>query len=195
MKSKSVLLALICYLLIGCAVPVSVPVVEQSKVTKESPLMEFIGFKNLDQSNFLFASFASELEKTKIALNKQSYYVGNYSLQDLRLYKSNLQYITFVERVRSSYGHKDVVVDGKDGCNITFNGVFTIYVYDTKGQAIVWTKTIVVRENDDYVGSYYHKDTDIAAIDLHYRNIIYNALFEEYAKAYDSVSQLLANQQ
>lgn len=189
MNKKNIFLAILACIIIGCAVPVNVPPIERNTTTKESPVMEFIGFKNLDQSNFMFATFASELENRKIATNKQSYYLGNFSLQDLGLYHAKLRYATFVERVKSSYGHKDIVVNGKDGCNITYNGIFTIYIYDTVEKSIVWTKTISIRENDDYIGKYYHKDTNYAAIDLHYQNIVYNALFEELLKAYDFVSK------
>ncbi len=189
-KSKLLTIFALSVLLFGCAVPMQVSKVERKPVKMEKTNMEFIGFKNLDKNNFMFATFAQELENSNIADNRQHYYLGNYSLQDLQLYQSKKRYVTFIESIKSSYGHRDIVVNKKDGTEISYIGLFTLYVYDTIDKSIVWTKTVKINEIDTYEGSYYHKDTDFLGIDAHYRNIVFNTLIDNYVVAYDFVHSL-----
>ena len=176
--------------LCGCAVPVRISKIERKPVKMQQTNMEFIGFKNLDKNNIMFATFAQELEKSNIADNRQNYYLGNYSLQDLQLYQSKKRYVTFIESIKSSYGHRDIVVNKKDGTEISYVGLFTLYVYDTIDKSIVWTKTVKINEIDTYEGSYYHKDTDFSGIDAHYRNIVFNTIIDKYVEAYNFVNTL-----
>lgn len=177
------------FICIGCAVPLNIPRVELNTITMERPVMDFIGIKNPGQT-YMFTTFGEEIERSQIANNKQSYYQGDYALDDLSLYESHMRYITFVERVKSSFGHNSATVEKKDGTNLVYDGIFTIYIYDTKERKIIWNKTVVVQESDYYIGTYYHENTDFKAIDLHYQNVVYNALLAKYVEGYNYIKAL-----
>ena len=57
--------------------------------------MEFIGFKNMKRGDVLLKDFGAELERRHIAVNRQKFYMGVYSLQELEIYKSSMRYIKF----------------------------------------------------------------------------------------------------
>ena len=213
-------LTLLALLFSSCHTAISVAKVERQMPEKSAPNMEFIGLKNMHKNNSMFKDLGPDLERANIALNKQNFYMGLFSLQELETYKSSMRYITFVDVVRHSYNHSDAIHDrpdlqyagwfiagvtvftlfpvyvpllcaaDKNECQITLKGEYILYVYDTKKKKIVFNSPIEISESDLYTGQYSHKETDQKAVNEHYKNILYNTLLEHYANAYDYVKKL-----
>lgn len=75
-------------------------------------------------------------------------------------------------------------------CLIALKGTYQLYVYDTKEKKVVLTQPITVEQTDRYKGQFTHKETDQEEVNKHYRTILYNALLENYAHAYDFVQNI-----
>lgn len=182
--------------------------------------MEFIGFKNMRRGDMLLKDFGVELERRHIALNRQKFYMGVYSFQELESYKSSMRYVTFVDVIKHSFTKNDAVsyngaldicgwviagiscftlfpvyvpmlcaANGND-CQITLNGEYQLYVYDSIKKEIVLTTPIEIKEEEIYKGQYTHKDTDQEAVNDRYRNLLYNALLDAYSHAYNFVKNI-----
>lgn len=191
---------------------------KQQQFGKEN--MEFIGFKNISRNNMMLRDFGTELERSHIAINKQSFYMGIYSLQELETYKSTMRYVTFVDVIKQSYTQNDVI-NYKDGlaitgwliagltcftlfpvyvpmiccaggnqCQINLNCEYQLYVYDTVKKEVVLTTPIEIKQRDLYEGQFIHKKTDKAAVNERYKNILFNTLLENYANAYNFVKNI-----
>lgn len=199
---------------------VGVNTIQPIQCVQSKANMEFIGFKNARRNDVLLKDFGAELERNNIALNRQGFYMGVYSLQELETYKSTMRYLSFIDVVSQSYSKNDAIKDN-DGlaiggwliagltcfalfpvyvpmmccadaneCLITLKGDYQLYVYDTKEKKIVLTQPITVEQSDRYKGQFTHKETDQEEVNKHYRTILYNALLENYAHAYDFVRNL-----
>lgn len=168
----------------------------------------------------MFKEFGADLERNQIALNKQAFYMGVFSLQELESYKSTMRYISFIDVARHSYSHSDAINDNtgmevagwvvaaltgftlipvyvpllccadKNECQVTLKGEYILYVYDTQKKEVVFNSPVEVNESEIYKGQYSHKDTDQKAVNEHYKNILYNILLEHYANAYQYVQTL-----
>ena len=216
------LLICVCASLLFCSCHTALQVaqVQRNTPNMEKANMEFIGFKNINKHNIMFKDFATDLERSQIALNKQNFYMGVYSLQELETYKSSLRYITFIDVVRHAYSHNDAVHDkpglelagwfiggltvftlvpvyvpmlcagNQNECQIKLKGEYNLYIYDTEKKEIVYNSQIELNEDDIYQGQYSHKKTDKKAINERYKNILYNTLLEHYAKAYNYIASL-----
>lgn len=182
--------------------------------------MEFIGFKNMRRGDILLKDFGIELERRHIAVNRQKFYMGVFSLQELEIYKSSMRYITFVDVIKQSYTKNDAISynDALDvcgwviagitcfalfpvyvpmlcaangnDCQIILNGEYYLYVYDTVKKEIVLTTPLEIKKQDIYKGQYAHKDTDQEAVNDRYRNLLYNALLDTYSNAYNFVKNI-----
>lgn len=217
---RIIYLALTAVVLCSCHTALHVTEVSRKSFQKESPTMEFIGFKNLNRNSPMFKDFGGDLERNGIALNKQNFYMGVYSLQELETYKSSKRYVTFVDVVRHTYSHSDAVHDNSDmefagwfiagftcftlfpvyvpllccadknDCEIALKGEYILYVYDTEKKEIIFTSPFEINEKDIYKGQYSHKNTDQKTVNEQYKNILYNTMLEQYAGAYDYVKSL-----
>ena len=162
-------LAVAAILFSSCHTALHVTSVQRNYQTMASPNMEFIGLKNMNKNNPMFKDFGGDLERANIALNKQNFYMGMFSLQELETYKSTKRYITFVDVVRHTYSHSDAVHDNpdmefagwfiagftvftlfpvyvpllcaadKNDCQIALKGEYVLYVYDTVKKEVVFT--------------------------------------------------------
>lgn len=213
-------LAIATILLSSCHTALYVSNVSRNTLNMDAPNMEFIGLKNMNKNNLMFKDLGADLERANIAVNKQTFYMGMFSLQELETYKSTKRYITFVDVVRHAYSHSDAVHDNpdmelagwmiggltaftlvpvyvpllcaadKNDCQITLKGEYILYVYDTVKKEVVFTSPFEISENDIYTGQYSHKKTDQKAVNERYKNILYNALLTQYAQAYNYVNTL-----
>ena len=66
--------------------------------------------------------------------------------------------------------------------DLKFIGEYEIYVYDTLNKEIVYKSAITVNRSDKFSGSYFHKDTDIDAVNEYYATFAYNAILEKYGE-------------
>lgn len=176
--------------------------------------MEFIGFKNLNKNNLFAKNYGQELERARIATNKQDYYMGIYSLQELAAYKSTKRYVAFVDVVKQQYSYNDAIEDkdglaiggwfiagftcftlfpvylpmiccaDKDVCQITLNGSYVLYVYDTENKEVALTLPMEINVQERYKGQYLHKETNKQAVQERYRNMLFNLWNEYFEKAY-----------
>ncbi len=191
---------------------------QQQQFGKEN--MEFIGFKNISRNNVMLRDFGTELERSHIAINKQNFYMGIFSLQELETYKSTMRYVTFVDVIKHSYTKNDMIEHkpgleivgwvvagltcftlfpvylpmicsaGGNACQINLNCEYQLYVYDTVKKEVVLTTPIEIKQSDLYRGQFGHKETDKAAVNERYKNILFNTLLENYANAYNFVKNI-----
>ena len=213
-------LAITAILFSSCHTALHVANVQRNSPTMTSPNMEFIGLKNMNKNNPMFKEFGADLERTNIAINKQNFYMGMFTLQELETYKSSMRYITFVDIVRHTYNHSDAIHDNpdmevagwfiagftaftlipvyvplicaadKNDCQVVLKGEYVLYVYDTQKKEVVFTSPFEINESDIYKGQYSHKKTDQKAVNERYKNILYNTVLEQYAQAYNYVNTL-----
>lgn len=221
MKRISYLICLcVAVLFCSCHTALQVTQVQRNMPIMQKANMEFIGFKNMNRNNPMFKEFGADLERSNIVLNKQNFYMGIYSLQELETYKSSMRYITFIDVVRHTYSHSDAVHDNpdmeyagwfiagftvftlfpvyvpllccadKNDCQITMKGEYILYVYDTQKKEVVFSSPIEISEDDIYKGQYSHKNTNQKEVNERYKNILYNTLYEHYVNAYNHVATL-----
>lgn len=182
--------------------------------------MEFIGFKNLNKNNLFAKNYGQTLERVHLAVNKQDYYMGIYSLQELSAYKSDKRYVAFVDVIKHQYSYNDnidyneglalggwfvagftvftlfpvyvpmICAAHKNTCLITLNGSYVLYLYDTVKKEVALTIPMEINVQDKYKGQYLHKDTDKTAVQEHYRNMLFNLWNENFIKAYRFIENL-----
>ncbi len=182
--------------------------------------MEFIGFKNLNRNNIFSKDYGKTLEQQQIAFNRQNYYMGVYSLQELASYKSSKRYVAFVDVISQKYIYNDAIADNyglevggwiiagitcfalfpvyvpmicaadKNECLITLRGEYILYVYDTEKKEIALTIPMEIEQQDHYEGQYLHKETDKLVVQERYRNMLYNLWTENFYKAYRFIDDL-----
>lgn len=204
----------------SCKTALNVPLVQPKQQLFGQERMEFIGFKNLPPKNKTLENFGMQLERAHIAVNRQDFYMGVYSFQELEVYKSSMRYVSFVdiEKISSTYndGINDnpslttwgwfmagftvftlpmvyvpmIVCGNKDYCQLSVNLKCKLYVYDTVKKEIVLTTPIDYQWAETYKGQYTHKDTDRDAINDSNQARIYNELLDYYARAYNFIETL-----
>ncbi|MBR1787153.1 MAG: hypothetical protein IJ756_08375 [Paludibacteraceae bacterium] len=182
--------------------------------------MEFIGFKNLNKNNLFAKNYGQTLERVHLAVNKQDYYMGIYSLQELSAYKSDKRYVAFVDVIKQQFSCNDNIdyneglalggwlVAGftvftlfpvyvpmicsakKNTCLVTLNGSYVLYLYDTEKKEVALTIPMEINVQDRYKGQFLHKDTDKAAVQEHYKNQLFNLWNENFVKAYRFIENL-----
>lgn len=175
--------------------------------------IEFIGFKNLNRNNVLAKDYGAELERTGIAVNKQNYYMGVFSLQELEIYKSSKRYVAFVDVTKHQFSNNDAIEDNammhlagwitaacsgfalfpiyvpliccsdRNKCLMTLKGSYVLYVYDTETKAIALSIPMEIDVQEKYIGQFFHKSTDKIAVQERYRNMLYNLWTEYFMKA------------
>lgn len=216
MKRLLYCLCTIC-LLASCHTPLYVTSIKRVSSVVETPKMEFIGLKNMNRNNAMLRDFGAELERNNIALNRQSFYPGNFSLTELENYSSTMRYVTFLDVVKQSYARNDAINDNydmwlsgvtiasfslgtlfpvyvpllccwdKNDCQIVLTGEYNLVVYDTQEHKIIISMPVEINVKDDYKGQYSHKKTDANAVDTHYKNLLFNALMEHYLQIYNNL--------
>lgn len=174
------------------------PIVEVE--SGEHIVMDFIGFKTahelsdgqkenwetLYRGSGMFYHFGETLQSQNLANAREYAYFGQFSLQELAAYKSLARYVTFVEVF---YQEWNVFSQLGTKTEITFAGVYNIFVYDTKEKMICLKKTVFVPDpeildimEDVYKGFFYDPRTDKRKIYDYYASFVCNALLEEYSE-------------
>ncbi len=190
----------------------SIPTPQTVSVNNGKEVMEFIGFRNNEkmatsmsfQAGGAFATatvekpldlgsdnFGELLERLHLAVNRQHYYTGVYSLQELEIYKATTRYISFVEVLRQHLGYQDyptwlLAPFGKSNKTyVNFIGEYRLYVYDTQKKQITYTAPMKIERHDIYKGCYSKSSIDDKQhlID-YYSSLFNNMLLENYSKAY-----------
>ena len=204
----------------SCKTALNVPLTQPKQQLFGQERMEFIGFKNLPPKNKTLEDFGMQLERAHIAVNRQDFYMGVYSFQELEVYKSSMRYVSFVdiEKISSTYndGINDnpslttwgwfmagftvftlpmvyvpmIVCGNKDYCQLSVNLKCKLYVYDTVKKEIVLTTPIDYQWAETYKGQYLHKDSTRDAINDSNQARIYNELLDYYARAYNFIETL-----
>lgn len=215
-----IICVLLCIFLASCHTALHVERVNIQRPVVQEPNMEFTGFQNMNRNNYLLRDFPTELESSNIAVNRQNFYIGTFSLQELSNYKSQKRYITFLDIERQTYSHSDAIHDNnslavagwavaaitaftlvpvyvpmlcaadKNDCQINLIAEYRLIVYDTQNKEIVINIPIQVTEQDLLKGQYSHKKTDQKGVNERYKNILYNVLLEHYSQAHHYVSAL-----
>jgi hypothetical protein len=68
---------------------------------------------------------------------------------------------------------------------ITFHGIYSIYVYDTENQEIIYKDTVNVGPlQDKFTGSYENPDTNKNAVLNYYSTFAFNAIIRKYDEIY-----------
>jgi hypothetical protein len=68
---------------------------------------------------------------------------------------------------------------------ISYNGIYSIYVYDTEKKEIIYKDTIQVGPMiDKYIGSYEHNDTNKSAVWNYYSTLAFNKIIVKYEEIY-----------
>ena len=129
------LLLVLCLALSRCMTALNVPLVQQKSQSFGKEKFEFIGFKNLPTKNKVLNDFGVELERAHIAVNRQDFYMGVYSFQELEVYKSTMRYVSFVdvEQISSTYNdgvsdNNGLAVGGWLVAGFTVFTLFPVYV-------------------------------------------------------------------
>ena len=204
----------------SCHTVLQVPTVERSTPQVEKPSVEFVGFKNLSRNHIMFKEFGSALERANIAVNKQSYYMGTFSLMELENYKSSMRYISFIDVVRHTYSHNDAINDNidmynagliiacvttgllfpvyvplfcawdKNDCEMALIGEYNLIIYDTEKKQIVLSSPFEIHYQEQFKGQYSYKKTDTKQIDEQFKNMLYNEFFEQYLHAHQYLRDL-----
>ena len=220
MKKVVFFICLVCILLSCKTTALQVANVAKSTISRPKSNMEFIGCKNISRSNFLLKGIGSELEYRNIASDTSILYRGIYSETELVTYQSQKRYVTYIDVNKHVYKQDDdvhsngdmyvagLVIGGltaftlvpvyvpllcasqKNDCEITLNVEYTIVVYDNKSKRNVCTYPIIVDVKDLHTGKFAHKKTNQTEVNEHYRTILFNAILDEYAKAWDYVDTL-----
>lgn len=204
----------------SCHTVLQVPTVERSTPRVEKPSVEFVGFKNLVRNHTMFKEFGSALERANIAVNRQNYYMGTFSLMELENYKSSMRYISFIDVVRHTYSHNDAINDNvdmhnagriiawvtsgllfpvyvpllcawdKNDCEIRLNGEYNLVVYDTEKKEIVLSSPFEIQYREQFKGQYSCKETDTKQVDEQFKNMLYNEFFGQYLHAHEYLRDL-----
>ncbi len=220
MKCYKVILAamFILPMITSCHTALQVAAVQPIEMTyREKANMEFVGFKNTNRNTALLKTFGAELERRNIALNRQDFYMGVFSLQELETYKSAMRYVSFIDITRMYDNWDDSVYDSdgleiggwfvagltcftlfpvywpmlaaadKDYCKLDLACTCTLHVYDTQKKEIVLSIPIEYRDTQILKGQYSHKETDREAIKQRSRTLLYNDLLKYFDRAYNFI--------
>lgn len=222
MKLKYLLIAIASVALCACkTTALTVPVeqrIEHGNFGTEQ--MEFIGFKNVNKNNVFIKTYGQELERSHLAINKQDYYMGVYSLQELATYKSSKRYLAFIDVVTQQYLYNDAVADkpnlalggwliagltcftlfpvyvpmiccsSKNECEMTLAGEYVLYLYDTTTNEIALTVPMSINVSERYKGQYSNNATNIRSIQDRYRTMLFNLWNENFVKAHRFIEDL-----
>lgn len=204
------------YLLPSCKTytALAVDTVEPYSIKQSEPKMDFIGFKNMSRYNELLVNFGEDLQKLQIAEDRTNFYLGRFDLQELASYSGNHRYVSFVDVVRQSYTHSDIVDDNQDmklagwligsltcftlvpvyvpllccykgnTTEVVINAEYNLYVYDTQTKELVKSEKVSINQKELLNGRYSHKNTNQKAVNSHYKTLLRNKLLIAYEKVY-----------
>ncbi len=220
MKKFKIIISILLLLPIitSCHTALEVALVEPiATKSYEKASMEFIGFKNSNRNRMIFKNFGAELERRNIAVNRQDFYMGMYSLQDLETYKSSMRYVSFIDIAQLYDGWDDSVHDSngltiggwivagvtcftlfpvyvpmlcaanKNYCKLELLCNCTLYVYDTEKKELVLSLPIEFHDTQVLKGQYSHKKTDRLAVKKRSQTLLYNDLLKYFEKASDFI--------
>ncbi len=168
----------------------------------------------MSRNNEMFKEFGADLERTNIAVNKQNYYMGAFSLTELDSYKASMRYITFIDIVRHAYSHNDAINDNidmynagviiaslslgtlipvyvpllcawdKNDCEMMLKGEYNLVIYDTQEKKIILSSPFEINYKKLFKGQYSYKKTDTKQVDAQFKSMLYDEFFAQYLRAY-----------
>jgi hypothetical protein len=168
----------------------------------------------------MFKEFGSALERANIAVNRQNYYMGTFSLMELENYKSSMRYISFIDVVRHTYSHNDAINDNvdmhnagriiawvtsgllfpvyvpllcawdKNDCEMALIGEYNLIIYDTEKKEIVLSSPFEIQYREQFKGQYSCRKTDTKQVDEQFKNMLYNEFFKQYLHAHEYLRDL-----
>ncbi len=217
MRNIKLIIAILLFvpLVTSCHTALTVASVEPAAIKNYGKAnMEFIGFKNTNRNKTLLKDFGAELERRNIAINRQNFYMGVYSFQELETYKPTMRYVTFVDISRLYDSWDDGIYDSdglevgawlvagitcftlfpvygpmfaaadKNYCKLDLLCHCTLHVYDTQKDEIVLSIPIEFQDTQILKGQYSHKKTDRDAVKRRSQTLLYNSLLPYFDRAY-----------
>ncbi len=167
----------------------------------------------LDKKPF-FAAFGNKIEGYNIAVNRSDFYTGVYSFSEMERYHATRRYVSFIEVLKHQDSYNDMIGEKKglriggaivagitvftlfpvylpmllcaDGneCLLSLHGEYKLYVYDTEAREIVYANLFRIDDEVRCKGQYAHKKTDKEAVKEYTETVFFNALRDEYERAY-----------
>ena len=167
----------------------------------------------LDKKPF-FQSFGNKIEGFNIAVNRSDFYTGVYSFSEMERYHATKRYVSFIEVLKHKDMYDDRVGQNKgmmiagaviagvtvftlfpvylpllmcaDGneCLLSLHGEYKLYVYDTQENEIVYANLFRIDDEVRCKGQYAHKNTNKEAVKEYTETVFFNALRDEYERAY-----------
>ena len=208
-------------ILCSCSTPIkSIKSADYIHISPPTQNMEFIGIKNIRRNHPNFINFGSLLENNNIALDRQDFYAGEFSLQELEAYKPSKRYIAYIDVVKHYFTHNDSIHDRNgleiagwiiagctgftllpvyipmicaangNDCLVKLDCEFKIHVYDSVKKEIILSSPVSVNKEDMYRGQYSHKQTDRMALNEYYKRTIQNVLLEHFVKVNNFIKNI-----
>lgn len=81
-----------------------------------------------------------------------------------------------------------LIATKKSKTDISFDGMYNIYVYDTQTKEIIYKDTVSVSSKDTFVGSYLQFKESQSVVNDYYGKLICNSILQKY----DSINQWLS---
>ena len=162
-----------------------------------------------------FRSFGNKIEGYNIAVDRSDFYTGVYSFAEMERYHATKRYISFIEVLKHQDTYDDSVGDNKamlfagsflagftlftlvpvyvplmvcsegNKCMLKLHGEYKLYVYDTEKKEIVYANPFSIDDEVLCKGQYSHKKTDREAVREYTETVFFNALLDEYQRAYN----------
>ena len=162
-----------------------------------------------------FRSFGNKIEGYNIAVDRSDFYTGVYSFAEMERYHATKRYISFIEVLKHQDTYDDSVGDNKamlfagsflagftlftlvpvyvplmvcsegNKCMLKLHGEYKLYVYDTEKKEIVYANPFRIDDEVLCKGQYSHKKTDREAVREYTETVFFNALLDEYQRAYN----------
>ncbi len=166
------------------------------------------------QKKKFFQSFGNKMEGYNIAVNRSDFYTGVYSFAEMERYKATKRYVSFIEVLKHIDSYDDtagdkiglrtagwiiagvtlgtlvpvwfpmVLCSQGNKCNLKLHGEYKIYIYDTVDKEIVYSNNFRIDDEKLCKGQYMHKNTNRQEVQEYTETIFFNALMEEYQRAY-----------
>lgn len=217
MKHYVYALLLLCVALTSCTTSLKIPPVEKVRNNFGEANMEFLGFTSTTDCG-MFNNFGRDLERNHIALNKQSFSMGIFTMENLETYPATMRYLSFVDILKLGINYNDDIKDnqamatagliftctiiyalplglpllfGSDK-NITEQSIqmdAIIYVYDTQEKKIIVAQPVKYENTQRFKGQYEDKKTDKRALNEVEKNMLTNFLLEQYGAVHNYLSE------
>ena len=161
---RTILILCITVVLQSCKTALNVAPVQKQTINHSQKIIDFVGFKNTERSNFLIKDFGAELDNANIATDNQHSHRGAFSFRqnDCKEWTTDMRYVAFVEIDTLTANNNDRIDDDlklrNAGYIVCLSTLFTMFpVYwpmlaasnknfcelslDVSGQIYIYDKT------------------------------------------------------